>query len=252
MRVVMLGTVLLCSVVGVPAAQQAAPAFLGSATEGMWLIREVNRATGEYYGTLPAALVADVRRRLAGRADFAVFSMATKAVSLGAATDGRPQLSAAEVTPGALRMVGVPPVLGREFTDDDVRSGRRVVVISYAVWQGLFGGRADVIGSPLPAREGRSVPEIIGVLPRDFFQRVPVADPDAEVFIPSADFIDSAATVGRLFPPVVRLRATTTLAEARLTLETSVAVAAAQRQLADYPAALTARLDPADRPGWRK
>jgi predicted permease len=67
--------------------------------------------------------------------------------------------------------LGVPPRLGRTFTQaDDVRGGGPagpVAVISYGLWQRRFGGAANVIGTSLVVDR---VPfTIIGVMPPEFF-----------------------------------------------------------------------------------
>ena len=65
--------------------------------------------------------------------------------------------------------LGVTPVAGRLIApaDDVPGCGAGVAVISYALWQSQFGGRADIIGQLLPG-PGAGVP-IIGVAARDFF-----------------------------------------------------------------------------------
>src|SRR5262249_58761640 len=60
-------------------------------------------------------------------------------------------------TAGMFDTLGVPPLLGRTFSDaDDVRGGGPdgpVAVISHGFWQRRFGGAADVVGRRLaPAR----------------------------------------------------------------------------------------------------
>jgi putative ABC transport system permease protein len=67
--------------------------------------------------------------------------------------------------------LGVPPVLGRTFTDDDDRRGGGpngpVAVISYGFWQRRFGASADVVGRALTLDR---VPfTVIGVMPPRFF-----------------------------------------------------------------------------------
>src|SRR5262245_45828535 len=67
--------------------------------------------------------------------------------------------------------LGVPALLGRTFTAaDDVRGGGPdgpVAVISYGMWQGRFGGNANVIGTALVIER---IPfTIIGVTPPEFF-----------------------------------------------------------------------------------
>jgi predicted permease len=65
--------------------------------------------------------------------------------------------------------LGVTPAVGRLISpaDDVPNCGSGVAVISYALWQTQFGGRADVVGQLLPGA-GPAVP-IIGVTPPAFF-----------------------------------------------------------------------------------
>jgi predicted permease len=65
--------------------------------------------------------------------------------------------------------LGVVPAVGRLITppDDTPNCGRGVAVISYALWQGHYGGRADIIGQTVPF-SGTDVP-IVGVTAPSFF-----------------------------------------------------------------------------------
>jgi putative ABC transport system permease protein len=63
--------------------------------------------------------------------------------------------------------LGVSPVLGRSFRDDEDRPGAaRVAVISYDLWQHRFGGSANVIRRPI--RLDSEQYDIVGVMPRSF------------------------------------------------------------------------------------
>src|SRR5262245_46499047 len=67
--------------------------------------------------------------------------------------------------------LGVPPLLGRTFTEaDDERGGGPegpVAVISYAFWQRRFGGAADAIGRRVTLER---IPfTVVGVMPPGFF-----------------------------------------------------------------------------------
>lgn len=62
--------------------------------------------------------------------------------------------------------IGVQPVLGRGFVPGDERPDADVVVISYGLWQGRFGGRPDVVGQRL-SLDSRPV-SVIGVMPQGF------------------------------------------------------------------------------------
>ena len=63
--------------------------------------------------------------------------------------------------------LGVTPVLGRAFREDEDRWGApRVAVIGYGLWQERFGGSRDVIGKQIRL-DGENY-EITGVMPRGF------------------------------------------------------------------------------------
>ena len=65
--------------------------------------------------------------------------------------DGHPQrYTGAYVTENFLRILGVAPMMGRDFTAADNTSGAgRVAIISYASWQRDFAGDANIIGRGL-------------------------------------------------------------------------------------------------------
>lgn len=72
---------------------------------------------------------------------------------------------------GMFDVLGVPPLLGRTFSDADDRRGGGpdgpVAVISYSLWQRRFNGAVDVIGRSLIVER---VPfTIVGVMPPEFF-----------------------------------------------------------------------------------
>src|SRR5262249_17963080 len=77
------------------------------------------------------------------------------------------RVSGAEVTASLFPMLGINPVLGRTFADEENQSGRdAVAVISYGLWQRHFAAEPHVIGQPV-VLNGRGY-AVIGVMPRDF------------------------------------------------------------------------------------
>lgn len=78
---------------------------------------------------------------------------------------GEPQrVRGVQVSQNLLDVLGVRPVLGRNFSDEEcVLNGRRAAILSHAFWRQRFGDAADVIGTTV-AINGESV-EIVGVLP---------------------------------------------------------------------------------------
>jgi predicted permease len=62
--------------------------------------------------------------------------------------------------------LGVQPLLGRTFTQQEDDEGQQVAVLSYGMWQSRFHGDANVLGSKILLY--RKPYTVIGVMPRDF------------------------------------------------------------------------------------
>src|SRR5437773_85723 len=82
--------------------------------------------------------------------------------------DGDPeQVPAQKVTWTFWSVLGVQPMVGRVFTDDEDNKGVRVVVISHGLWQRRYGGASDVIGRKVSLNDQPY--EVVGVMPRNFY-----------------------------------------------------------------------------------
>lgn len=78
------------------------------------------------------------------------------------------------------RAFGATPALGRDFRpEDDVPGSEQVVVLSHALWQRLFGGARDVVGTTIPLNQQPY--KVVGVMGREF--RFPSR---AELWVPIA------------------------------------------------------------------
>ena len=80
---------------------------------------------------------------------------------------GTEPVPSARVSDGFFRVLGVKPVLGRDFyAGEDQPGAAETVILSYDTWQSRFGGRKDVIGQTVKLS---GIPNtIIGVLPASF------------------------------------------------------------------------------------
>src|SRR5271165_3182546 len=88
-------------------------------------------------------------------------------------TEGPPErLRSARVPANFLPLVGVEPILGRVFSEEEEKRRERVAVLSYGLWQRRFGASARAIGSEL-LMDGRKS-RIVGVMPPHF--NFPFAD----------------------------------------------------------------------------
>jgi predicted permease len=118
------------------------------------------------------------------------------------------RIDAQMVSANFFNVLNVAPMVGRDFTRDDEKSGHRAVMLSYGFWQSELGAAREVAGTSLTLN-GRSY-VVAGVMPRGF--QFPFAGPPAALWISSADAMENGTTsmrgfdvlsiVGRLKPGV--------------------------------------------------
>jgi putative ABC transport system permease protein len=71
------------------------------------------------------------------------------------------------VTEDFFRIVGVSPILGRDFTADDNKPGaEKVTILGYEIWQRDFGGDPKIVGQAVRIN-GRAA-TVVGVMPQNF------------------------------------------------------------------------------------
>lgn len=89
------------------------------------------------------------------------------------------QLGAARLTPGTFPLLATEPALGRGFLDPGSEpNGERVVVLSYGLWQRVFGGERGIVGRTINVDGAPH--QVVGVMPRSF--RYP--DDNTEIWLP--------------------------------------------------------------------
>ncbi|MGB7171360.1 MAG: ABC transporter permease, partial [Acidobacteriaceae bacterium] len=76
------------------------------------------------------------------------------------------RLEAARMTPAVFTALGVAPMMGRIFTQQEDEQGMPVVVLSYTAWKGQFGGEPKILGTKILLN--RKPYTVIGVMPRRF------------------------------------------------------------------------------------
>ncbi len=101
---------------------------------------------------------------------FGFFQGGGAPVTLSGTTDTS-RVSQMPVDVGALSLVGVAPLLGRTYRNEDFddvvkQKEARSIVVSYGTWQRLLGGAKDVIGTTI--RVDGEPRTVIGVMPRGF------------------------------------------------------------------------------------
>src|SRR5215831_4029848 len=142
------------------------------------------------------------------------------------------QVNAARLSAGVLPALGVAPLRGRFFTQQEDDGKQLVTVVSYSLWQKRLHGDAQVLGSKILLDRKPYV--VIGVMPRDFeFPLMPGHLNNSELWVPLS-LTEQELTTGVAswnFAIVGRLKAGITAAEAQ-----SDAERVAQETMRGYPA----------------
>jgi len=159
--------------------------------------------------------------------DAAIFSQNGVSVSRN---DDHPRIvGAVSASPNLFRLLGVQPILGRDFVQGDAKKGADdVVMLSYEGWQRFFAGDSAVIGKTLRIF-GKPI-TVIGVLPPGMrFPQIALAPKvafqetarDALLFAPLAPSErDLNADMGNFnYKAIARLKPGATLAQANAELE---------------------------------
>jgi putative ABC transport system permease protein len=117
-------------------------------------------------------------------------------------------LEGVAITPEIFDVLGVPPLLGRGFNQEEAKDqGARVVVLTYPLWQGAFGGDQKILGQQITL-SGRSH-TVIGVMPSGW--KFPIEDERIDYVVPLQYLVASAlnnrgshflSVAGRLKPGV--------------------------------------------------
>jgi predicted permease len=114
---------------------------------------------------------------------------------------GPERIRGASISPNLLSLLGIRPVLGRDFSVEDAGHRQRLVLISHRFWQSRFAASPGVLGSSLLLDGGPS--RVIGVLPAGF--QVATLDADIWETHPTRANVRGRAgwhVIGRLGPSV--------------------------------------------------
>jgi predicted permease len=104
-----------------------------------------------------------LRKHLAGKGEVAGFESATINLS---DLDRPERFDGAVISANLWRVLGVAPLLGRDFSTSDAAPGAaRVVLLSHALWQSRYGGDPGIIGRSV--RVNAAPGTVVGVMPPD-------------------------------------------------------------------------------------
>ena len=93
------------------------------------------------------------------------------------------RIRATRMTASVFPVLGVPPLMGRTFTQQEDEGKEQVAVISYQMWKGRFNSDPHILGQKIQL--DRRPYQIIGVMPRDFeFPLAPGQLNRSELWVP--------------------------------------------------------------------
>jgi predicted permease len=110
----------------------------------------------------------DFEELLPAQRSFEMMSAYLNGSTVNVTVNGKPQrYTGAYTTENFLRILGVSPIIGRDFTAEDNKPGaEKVALIGYGVWQRDFGGVQDIAGKIV--RINGKPATIVGVVPKGF------------------------------------------------------------------------------------
>jgi len=124
-------------------------------------------------------------------------------------------INASRMSAGVFPALGVQPLMGRFYTEQEDKQSEQVAVLSYGTWKSRFDGDPGIVGKKILLDRKPYV--VVGVMPRNFeFPLVPGHLNQSELWVPfsptqqemttgSANW--SFQTVGRLKPGVTKTQA---------------------------------------------
>src|SRR5438477_5730840 len=112
---------------------------------------------------------------------FSAMAAYTRTAGTLAQAEDAQYIEGVAITPEIFDVLGVPPLLGRGFTQEEAKAeGERVVVLTYPLWKSAFGGDPKILGQQV-ALSGRSH-TVIGVMPPDW--KFPIEDEQIDYVVP--------------------------------------------------------------------
>ena len=164
---------------------------------------------------------------------------------------GEPQrLRGVPISQNFLEVLGVQPMLGRSFSDEEcVWNGRKAAILSHAFWMQRFAGDRNVVGRSVTLNGNPT--EIVGVMPPSFdFDSMFAPGTEIDLLLPFP-LVDQTARWGNTLLAVGRLKPSATIAQAQAEFDViSRAVATAHPERGTFGARM-AGLDASIRGSFR-
>ena len=137
-------------------------------TDRMVSLNFIDPSTANFFGVNGQVSAMDFEELLPQQKSFDALTAYLNGSTVNVTVNGHPQrYTGAYVTDPFLRILGVSPLMGRDFTPADNASGAgKVAIIGYGAWQRDFGGAADIVGKGV--RINGKAATVVGVMPRGF------------------------------------------------------------------------------------
>ncbi|HEX7087206.1 MAG TPA: ABC transporter permease [Vicinamibacterales bacterium] len=148
-------------------------------------------------------------------ASLAIFDSAGRGYNLGGAPEPE-QVLGLRVTASFFDVLGVRPLIGRTFTEDEETPGRdRVVVLSHQLWTRRYGADPGIVGRTIRI-DGEPF-EVIGVMPPSF--RFQFWSGPRQLWVPAGWTAGDQERTSNSFICIGRLRPGVTVAQARAEMD---------------------------------
>jgi putative ABC transport system permease protein len=186
--------------------------------------------------TLPEYL--DYRQRVQGLAGLAAYANWSASISVGGVME---RFQGARMSANSFEVLGTAPSAGRLLRDSDDRpDAPATAVLSYRLWQRLFGGDPGAVGRTIPINGEPYT--IAGILPRHF--PLPLRDVDVVVpLVPDRDPLRHERNSVNFLRFVGRLKPNVTPGQAQAEM-TSICLSLRRQFPVEYARKDAVRLDP--------
>jgi putative ABC transport system permease protein len=177
--------------------------------------------------SLPAMSPGDFRDYQQRAQSFAMVAAGSGGLMVGAtgalSGNGAPErVEVSPITANFLPLLGVDPLHGRHFTEEEEQfGGPRVVILSYGLWQRRFGGDPAIVGKSI--RLDGLDQTVVGVMPERFKLYLPAEAfliTDAQIWKPlQFNYANQPPRNFTLFTVFARLKPGVTFAQAQAELD---------------------------------
>ncbi len=162
------------------------------------MLWEANQKRGFKNNVVAPADLLDWRARATSFSGISAYTTGKRTLT----GQGEPvELEVQAVTPNHLSVLGIQPVMGRDFRPEEIRADSRLLLLSQSAWRRHFSSRPDIVGQRVSL--GGELYEVIGLLPELYPTSAKPVDAVAPLYLdPGRDYRQKAGryllSIGRL------------------------------------------------------